>query len=78
MHLSGKALARIDKRPLRQTATIGKRQPSQTRAALAQSVEHIIRNDGVRCSNHLSGTIFPLKIKGFIWFFGTNLTQFVV
>ena len=25
-------------------------------AALAQSVEHIIRNDGVRCSNHLSGT----------------------
>jgi hypothetical protein len=29
------------------------------RAALAQSVEHIIRNDGVRCSNHLSGTTFP-------------------
>jgi hypothetical protein len=27
-------------------------------AALAQSVEHIIRNDGVRCSNHLSGTSF--------------------
>ena len=27
------------------------------RAGLAQSVEHIIRNDGVRCSNHLSGTI---------------------
>jgi hypothetical protein len=26
-------------------------------AALAQSVEHIIRNDGVRCSSHLSGTI---------------------
>ena len=27
-------------------------------AALAQLVEHVIRNDGVRCSNHLSGTIF--------------------
>ena len=26
-------------------------------AALAQLVEHIIRNDGVRCSSHLSGTI---------------------
>ena len=33
-------------------------QPAQGRAALAQSVEHIIRNDGVRCSSHLSGTIF--------------------
>ena len=30
-------------------------------AALAQLVEHIIRNDGVRCSSHLSGTTF-LKI----------------
>ncbi len=28
------------------------------RAALAQLVEHIIRNDGVRCSSHLSGTSF--------------------
>ena len=28
-------------------------------AALAQPVEHIIRNDGVRCSSHLSGTISP-------------------
>jgi hypothetical protein len=27
-------------------------------AALAQVVEHIIRNDGVRCSSHLSGTSF--------------------
>ena len=27
-------------------------------AALAQLVEHIIRNDGVRCSSHLSGTSF--------------------
>ena len=26
-------------------------------AALAQLVEHIIRNDGVGCSNHPSGTI---------------------
>ena len=25
-------------------------------AALAQSVEHIIRNDGVTCSSHVSGT----------------------
>ena len=24
-------------------------------------VEHIIRNDGVRCSSHLSGTIFFVK-----------------
>ena len=28
----------------------------RARAALAQLVEHIIRNDGVRCSSHLSGT----------------------
>jgi hypothetical protein len=27
-------------------------------AALAQLVEHIIRNDGVRCSSHLCGTTF--------------------
>ena len=27
------------------------------RAALAQPVEHRIRNAGVRCSSHLSGTI---------------------
>jgi len=27
------------------------------RAALAQLVEHIIRNDGVRCSSHLGGTM---------------------
>ena len=30
-------------------------------AALAQLVEHIIRNDGVRCSSHLGGTIFSTK-----------------
>jgi len=29
------------------------------RAALAQPVEHRIRNAGVRCSSHLSGTTFP-------------------
>ena len=29
-------------------------------AALAQLVEHIIRNDGVRCSNHLGGTMAQL------------------
>lgn len=28
-------------------------------AALAQPVEHIIRNDGVACSNHASGTTVP-------------------
>src|SRR3954451_16398683 len=28
----------------------------RSQAALAQLVEHIIRNDGVRCSSHLSGT----------------------
>ena len=33
--------------------------PSRSRqAALAQSVEHIIRNDGVTCSSHVSGTTF--------------------
>jgi hypothetical protein len=38
-------------------------------AALAQLVEHIIRNDGVRCSSHLSGTnVFSchiIEIAGF-------------
>jgi hypothetical protein len=33
-------------------------------AALAQSVEHIIRNDGVACSSHASGTKFFRKISG--------------
>ena len=33
----------------------GNRPPN---AALAQLVEHIIRNDGVTCSSHVSGTIF--------------------
>ncbi len=37
-------------------------------AALAQSVEHIIRNDGVTCSSHVSGTILSsinqIVIKG--------------
>jgi hypothetical protein len=28
------------------------------RAALAQLVEHVIRNDGVGCSSHPSGTKF--------------------
>ena len=32
-------------------------------AALAQLVEHIIRNDGVRCSSHLSGTIFQMSTR---------------
>ncbi len=33
------------------------------RAALAQLVEHIIRNDGVACSSHASGTKNSLKFK---------------
>jgi hypothetical protein len=34
--------------------------PHRWRAALAQLVEHIIRNDGVTCSSHVSGTTAPL------------------
>ena len=33
----------------------------QNKAALAQLVEHIIRNDGVGCSNHPSGTISAIR-----------------
>jgi hypothetical protein len=33
-------------------------------AALAQLVEHIIRNDGVRCSSHLSGTTLFDNLTG--------------
>ena len=36
-----------------------------SRAALAQLVEHIIRNDGVRCSSHLSGTNYFPRVCGF-------------
>ena len=32
-------------------------------AALAQLVEHLIRNERVRCSSHLSSTIFPDKLS---------------
>ena len=35
-------------------------------AALAQLVEHIIRNDGVTCSSHVSGTIFLHIFKALI------------
>ena len=42
--------------------TIGTLVEAPLVAALAQLVEHIIRNDGVRCSSHLSGTtIFSLE-----------------
>ena len=34
-------------------------------AALAQLVEHIIRNDGVRCSSHLSGTTITPEFVGY-------------
>ena len=37
--------------------------PHQKRAAIAQSVEHIIRNDGVAGSNPVCGTSFSLKIN---------------
>jgi hypothetical protein len=37
-------------------------------AALAQLVEHIIRNDGVRCSSHLSGTISHFLTFYPLWF----------
>src|SRR3954451_3069442 len=31
-------------------------------AALAQPVEHVIRNDGVACSNHAGGTTFFVRL----------------
>jgi hypothetical protein len=39
--------------------------PPKRHAALAQLVEHIIRNDGVGCSNHPSGTISSIKSTGY-------------
>ena len=46
---------------------IDKQQPALSMyAALAQPVEHVIRNDGVECSSHSSGTNIPLgQIKHF-------------
>ena len=45
--------------------------PTPHRAALAQLVEHIIRNDGVTCSSHVSGTImFPTYPASIAWTFG--------
>ena len=51
-------------------ADAGREPAHGTGAALAQLVEHIIRNDGVGCSNHPSGTTgfllkndVPLPIK---------------
>ena len=43
---------------------IGLKQP-KWHAALAQLVEHIIRNDGVGCSNHPSGTSLRTPRKAF-------------
>ena len=34
------------------------------RAALAQLVEHIIRNDGVACSIHVGGSIYGTLLPG--------------
>ena len=50
-------------------------------AALAQLVEHIIRNDGVRCSSHLGGTIFstkPRELEGVKNNPATTLIQFLL
>ena len=50
-------------------------------AGLAQLVEHIIRNDGVRCSSHLTGTIFLRKapqiayLRGFFCGDGPNSAE---
>jgi hypothetical protein len=41
-------------------------------AALAQLVEHIIRNDGVRCSNHLSGTLMDFFFFADLWTQGSR------
>src|SRR6185437_10602210 len=38
--------------------------PEKSQAALAQLVEHIIRNDGVACSSHASGTILACSQSG--------------
>ena len=47
---------------LYQPPSIRRRRSSPSwKAALAQLVEHIIRNDGVTCSSHVSGTILPNK-----------------
>ena len=42
---------------LYQPPSLWRGQRASPRAALAQLVEHIIRNDGVTCSSHVSGTI---------------------
>ncbi len=57
-------------------AHTGKRPPV---AALAQLVEHIIRNDGVTCSSHVSGTILLHKCLAatICKFFGTNCTRHI-
>lgn len=41
----------------------GRDVPCPAQAALAQVVEHIIRNDGVAGSSPASGTIFPTKFS---------------
>jgi hypothetical protein len=58
--------------------------PANGDAALAQLVEHIIRNDGVTCSSHVSGTslstreIPNIQRKGFSQgnFLGSGLGRF--
>ena len=60
---SGISRLEITARCLYQRLQITEPRPSRFAfAALAQSVEHIIRNDGVTCSSHVSGTI-SLKPK---------------
>src|SRR6478609_11598945 len=47
--------------PSRHALIVRAAPPKKSQAALAQLVEHIIRNDGVACSSHASGTTFPCE-----------------
>lgn len=55
---------------LYQRLTKTRRTPRFAEAALAQLVEHVIRNDGVTCSSHVSGT--SLTDCHFTFFFRTR------
>ena len=60
--------------PLHSCAPAANRRPCPGQwAALAQLVEHIIRNDGVTCSSHVSGTRASsqnISIHWLCWIFG--------
>ena len=57
---SGSGLQKIRSTALPRTNPPAKRH--RRSAALAQLVEHIIRNDGVTCSSHVSGTTSTFAI----------------